>query len=94
MKKQDSVHNAPNPRKGKWTNVVEYNKQDYLAECEFKAVKQKVRRCWRVLGMLQLRMENDISKNARKKLPTPEILKRLDEVTALIDSIREQCEKE
>ncbi len=77
----------------RWSNIKSYSKDDYLSESDFSAIKAQVRRCWRIMGMLHLRMENDVDKRYKKKLPIPELMERLDEAEKLIIAARGICEE-
>ncbi len=77
----------------KWSNIRRYAKDDYLSDSDFSAIKAQVRRCWRIMGMLHLRMENDVDKRVKKKLPVPELIARLDEAENLIKAARGICEE-
>lgn len=77
----------------RWSNKKHYFKDDYLSESDFSAIKAQVRRCWRIMGMLHLRMENDADKSSKKKLPVPELTDRLEEAEKLISAALDICEE-
>lgn len=65
--------------KDRWTNVVPYGKDEYLTQKDFARIKDEVRRVWRSLGWIHLRMTNDIDTENRTPLNKPQLKKRIEE---------------
>lgn len=65
--------------------------KEYLDKSTFETVKFEVRSGWRVLGQLQLRMQNDLERNVRKRLATQTILDMVNQTRAYLDKIEELC---
>ncbi len=76
----------------RWTNTFSYEESDYLDAEQFQHMREDVRQCWRELGMLQLRMENDIKTNVKKKISVPEITRRLRRVAEKLNQMTDDME--
>lgn len=60
---------------------------DPLSPEEFLSLKTEIRQCWRMLGMIHLRMHNDMELKTRKKTSRLEIYKRLEEVSRRLNDM-------
>lgn len=80
--------------KEKWTNIIRYRAEDYLAMEEFLALKGEIEGAWRSLGWINLRMANDININTKTAIPRPEMRRRLAEIKEKIEKCMELYLKE
>jgi hypothetical protein len=60
---------------------------DALPSDALLSLKADIRQCWRMLGMVHLRMHNDLQLKSRKTTSRAEIYGRLDEVSRRLDAI-------
>ncbi|MDL2237487.1 hypothetical protein LJC56_06625 [Christensenellaceae bacterium OttesenSCG-928-K19] len=60
-----------------------------LPVAEFEEIKHEVRQCWRMLGMLHLRMHNDMNTKKGKAIPAHEIQERIWEVKARLEKLEQ-----
>ncbi len=65
-----------------------------LSEKEFAQAKHEVRQCWRALGMLQLRMENDMRIKAKKYIDSQEIIDKISDISKKMQCIVDDISKE
>lgn len=73
--------------KDKWTNVVTYEKGEYLSEKDFVRLKDEIRAVWRGLGWIHLRMTNDIDTENKAPLTRLQLKKRIEEARDKLQKI-------
>lgn len=73
--------------KGQGNMVKKTKKESFLEPRQYEAVKKEVRGCWRNLGMLQLRMVNDLDLCKKTYLSKTQIKERLKDAQMQIQEI-------
>ncbi len=61
--------------------------EPHLSEQDYRAALHEIRQCWRMLGMLRLRMQNDIDTGKKSRITALGIQEKVTEVRARLDAL-------
>lgn len=65
---------------------------EYLPKEDLSALRHEIRQCWRTLGMLQLRMQNDISRN-ENTISIKQMAEKISTVSSTLIKLQQQLQE-